>query len=264
METQDQLLIEQRDRVLLLTLSDPQTLNALHPGIYQAGIEELEQLRDDLDIGAVVLTGANGVFSSGGNLNRLIRNREKPRSVQHESISLFHDWVRAIRQCPKPVLAAVEGSAAGGGFALVLACDLVVAADNAQFGMGYVKVGLSPDGGSSLFLARALTPQLISELLFSGNRIPAPRLQQLGLINRLCPPGQALEEALRWAAVLADGPSVAMARIKRLVDSAFHNDFDAQLDAEREAFLECLYDPQCGEGIAAFLEKRIPDFTGKP
>lgn len=263
MEPKGQLLIEQRDRVLLLTLSDPDTRNALHPGIYRAGIEALQRAADDAGTGAVVLSGAHGVFSSGGNLNRLSRNREKPRSVQYDSISLFHDWIRAIRHCPKPVIAAVEGSAAGAGFSLALACDLLVAAEDAQFVMAYVRVGLSPDGGSSLWLARGLTPQLLAEILLTGNRIPATRLQQLGVVNQICGTGQVLEQALRWAETLAAGPAFAMAHIKGLVNSAFRNDLESQLDAERAAFLDCLYHSQCGEGIAAFLAKRRPDFVGK-
>lgn len=261
MEPQSQLLIEQHARVLLLTLSDPATRNALHPGLYRTGIEALQRAGDNPGIGAVVLSGAHGVFSSGGNLNRLSGNREKPKAVQYDSISLFHDWIRAIRQCPKPVIAAVEGSAAGAGFALALACDLIIAAEDAQFVMAYVKVGLSPDGGSSLALARGLTPQLLAEILLTGNRIPATRLQQLGVVNRTCRQGQALAEALRWAEALAAGPGFAMAHIKRLVDSAFRNDLDSQLEAERAAFLDCLYHPQGGEGIAAFLAKRRANFV---
>jgi enoyl-CoA hydratase/carnithine racemase len=260
MEPSGQLLVEQRGRVLLLTLSDPQTRNALHPGIYRAGIEAINRARDDPRIGAVVLTGQQGTFSSGGNLNRLIHNREQPRSVQYDSITLFHEWIRAIRHCPQPVLAAVEGSAAGAGFSLALACDLLVAAEDARFVMAYVRVGLSPDGGASLWLARGLTPHLLAEILLTGKPLSAVRLQQLGVVNRLCVPGQVLTETLSWANSLAAGPGFAMAHIKRLAESAFHPALDTQLEAERAAFLECLYHPQCGEGITAFLEKRPPDF----
>lgn len=261
MEFTGQLLHEQRGRVLTLTLSDPDNRNALHPGIYQAGREMLDQAGADSGIGAVVLTGAHGFFTSGGNLNRLIQNREKAPSVQHESISLFHDWIRAIRRCPKPVIAAIEGGAAGAGFALTLACDLAVAAADAWFVMAYVKVGLSPDGGSSLLLTRGLAPQLATEILYTGNRIAAERLQQLGAINRLCAPGQAVQEAQQWAATLAAGPSVALSQIKQLLNATLYAGLDAQLNAERSAFLECLYHPQCGEGIAAFLGKRAPLFV---
>ncbi len=259
MET-GQLLVERQDRVLLLALSDPRTRNALHPGIYRAGIQAMTEAESNAEIGAVVLTGANGGFCGGGNLNRLIKNREKPEQVQSESIGAFHDWIRAIKGCPKPVIAAVEGSAAGAGFSLVLACDLIVAAEDAKFTMAYVKVGLSPDGGSSALLGRGLAPQLVMEILLGGNPIGAERLHQLGLVNRLCAKDRALDEALQWARALARGPSAAMARIKALANAAADNDLDTQLDLEREKFLQSLFHPECGEGIAAFLEKRPADF----
>src|SRR5207249_3705226 len=121
--------------------------NALHPDIYRTGTEALNRAAEDPGIGAVVLAGEGGTFCSGGNLRRLKENRGKSASVQHESITGFHDWIRALRRCPKPIVAAVEGAAAGAGFSLALACDLIVAAREARFVMAYVKVGLSPDGG---------------------------------------------------------------------------------------------------------------------
>jgi enoyl-CoA hydratase/carnithine racemase len=259
---QNNLLKERRGRVLLLTLSDPPTRNALHPAIYRAGIEILQQAGEDADIGAVVLTGAQGTFCSGGNLDRLNHNRTQPRAIQQDSITLFHAWIQAIGRCPKPVIAAVEGYAAGAGFALALACDLLVAAQDARFVMAYVKVGLSPDGGASLILSRSLTPQLAAEILLDGQPVAATRLHHWGLVNRLCPPGRALQEALEWAERLAAGPGFAMERIKHLLDTARDGAFTEHLEREREAFLACLYQPQCAEGIAAFLEKRRPDFIG--
>ena len=262
MITTGQLLSEQRGRVRLLTLSDPPTRNALHPGIYQAGVEAIQEAQENPAIGAIVLTGANGVFCSGGNLNRLVSNRRQPQAVQYDSITWFHRWILALRQCPKPVVAAVEGSAAGAGFTIVLACDLVMAAEDAQFVMAYVRVGLSPDGGASLLLARSLPAQLVTEILLGGQPIGAVRLHQLGVVNRLCRPGQTLTEALRWADRLAAGPPSTMARIKRLMREADGASLEQQLDRERTAFLESLYQPECGEGIAAFLARRPPRFGG--
>jgi enoyl-CoA hydratase/carnithine racemase len=128
--------------------------------------------------------------------------------------------------------------------------------------MAYIKVGLSPDGGASFLLTRGLTPQLAAEILFGGQPVPASRLYQRGLVNRLCAKGQALHEALRWAETLAAGPSFALAQDKALLNAAQVSDLKTQLDRERAAFLECFDHPQCGEGIAAFLEKRRADFVG--
>lgn len=263
MKPNDRLLMERRGGVMLLTLNDPDTRNALQPDIYRAGIQALCEARDDPEIGAIVLTGADGNFCSGGNLNPLLKNREGSRAESFQRVGLFHEWVCSIRQCPKPVIAAVEGSAAGAGFSIALACDLMVAAEDARFVMAYVKAGLSPDGGASAFLARAMAPQLMKEILLEGNAIDAGRLHQLGIVNRLTDKGRALDEALAWVAKLAAGPSNAMARIKRLAKAAVGNDVASQLDLEQEMFVESLYDAESLEGISAFFEKRPPSFAGE-
>jgi enoyl-CoA hydratase/carnithine racemase len=172
-------------------------------------------------------------------------------------MSHFHDWIREIQ---KPVIAAVEGTAAGAGFSLALACDLIVAAEDARFVMAYVKVGLSPDGGGTAFLTQAIPRQTAMEILLDGSVVTAVRLQQLGVVNRLCPPGQALAVALAWAERLAAGPGNAMARIKELANTAENTDLSSQLDRERERFVEGLFSAECEEGIAAFLGKRAPIF----
>ena len=249
-------------RVMVLTIDNPDQRNALHPDVYHGGAAARAAASADTAIGAVVLTGAGATFSSGGNLNRLKANREQPREVQRASVELLHGFVRAIRATPLPVVAAVEGIAAGAGFSLALACDLVVAAEDARFMMAYVKVGLNPDGGATAFLARGLPPQMAAELLFTGSPIGAGRLAELGVVNRLVPPGQAHDDALAWAAELASGPRAALGRAKRLIEAAPHNDLDRQLDLEAEFMTDAVHHAEAGEGIAAFLAKRKPDFSG--
>lgn len=142
------------DTTLVLKLSNPGARNALHPDMYAAGIEALSTAERDNSVRAIVLTGADNFFCAGGNLNRLLENRAKDPSVQAESIDLLAEWISALRASTKPVIAAVEGAAAGAGFSLALACDLIVAADDAKFVMSYARVGLTPDGGASWFLTR--------------------------------------------------------------------------------------------------------------
>ncbi len=154
-----QLLSQRVDATLVLTISNPEARNALHPDIYAASQEALEVAARDNTIRAVVLTGADGVFCAGGNLNRLLGNRSQPAEVQAKSIEILNHWIETLHAFPKPIIAAVEGPAAGAGFSLVLACDFVVAASDAKFVMAYVKVGLTPDGGGSYELARALPRQ---------------------------------------------------------------------------------------------------------
>ncbi len=255
------LIQEKRGRTLLLTLCNPGVRNALDPVIWNAGLDATRKAAEDDDIGAIVLTGADGHFSSGGNLKRMHENRQKPQRVADEGVCQFHDWIRAIRLCPKPIIAAVEGAAAGAGFSVALACDLIVSAENARFLVAHVKVGLSPDGGVSASLARALPPQMVSELLLEGGSVDAVTLNRFGIINRLCVPGSALETALAWAGKLAAGPPRAMGRIKQLVEKAYHNDLSTQLDLERQLIVEGIFQEECGEGIAAFFSKRSPVFV---
>ena len=177
-----------RGRTMVLTLSNPEHRNALGPEMYAAGVEALSVAEGNPEIRSVVITGEGAIFCAGGNLQRLQANRQMPPEVQAQSIEGLHSWVEAIRTFPKPVIAAVEGAAAGAGFSLALACDLIVAADDAVFVMSYSNVALSPDGGASWSLSHALPRQLVAELLMCGERISAPRLQELG---RRQPPGRA-------------------------------------------------------------------------
>ena len=245
---------------LILTLSNPEHKNALGPDMYAAGIEALNAAEDNPEIRSVVITGEGSMFCAGGNLQRLQANRRLEPEVQALSIEALHNWIEAIRTYPKPVIAAVEGAAAGAGFSLALACDFIIAADNAVFVMSYSTVALSPDGGGSWSLARALPRALASELLMGAERISADRLHALGLVNRVTTPGGAIGEALVLAARLnARAPNV-LASIKDLINDAPGNTLSQQLDSERNHFVRNLHHANGGEGIDAFLQKRLPHY----
>lgn len=254
------LLCSRDGPVLRLTISNPGARNALAPEMYAAGERSLREAAADASVRAVVLAGDGDTFCAGGNLQRLQANRARPPQVQRDSIDALHRWVRALRACPVPVIAAVEGPAAGAGFSLVLACDLVVAAENARFVMAYVKVGLSPDGGATHALARRVPYATAFEWLATGAPIDAATLHRHGLVNRVVAPGTAVAAALEWARALAQGPADALARIKALASAAEAAALDAQLDAEREAFVASLHGPEAAEGIDAFLARRPPAF----
>ncbi|MBS0290950.1 MAG: enoyl-CoA hydratase/isomerase family protein, partial [Proteobacteria bacterium] len=159
------------------------------------------------------------------------------------------------------VIMAVEGAAAGAGLSLALAGDMLVAARNAQFSVAYVKVGLTPDGGATALLAEFVSRQVLTELCLTGERVSGERMHALGVVNRLTEPGAALDAAIALAQQIATGPDLAMARIKHLCRVAPRNTLEQQLE------LEALYMPlsqeteESREGIAAFLEKRAPDFA---
>ncbi len=245
---------------LILTLSDPEFRNALGPDIYAAGIEALNAAENNPEIRSVVITGEGSMFCAGGNLQRLQANRTELPDVQAQSIDGLHNWIDSIRTYPKPVIAAVEGAAAGAGFSLALACDFIVAADNAVFVMAYSTVGLSPDGGASWSLARALPRALASELLMCGERIGAERLHALGMLNRVTPAGRALGEALAMAAGLNERAPNTLASIKELINEAPGATLNQQLASERDHFVRNLHHANGGEGIEAFLQKRPPRY----
>ncbi len=245
---------------LILTLSNPEFKNALGPDIYAAGIEALGAAETNTEIRSIVITGEGSQFCAGGNLQRLQANRREGSEVQAQSIEALHNWVDTIRTYPKPVIAAVEGAAAGAGFSLALACDFIVAAENAVFVMAYSKIALSPDGGGSWTLARALPRALASELLMSGERITAQRLHSLGLVNRVTAAGDALGEALRLAAGLNALAPNALASIKELINDAPVNSLSQHLDQERNHCVRNLHHANGGEGIDAFLNKRTPHY----
>jgi len=255
-----ELKASRRDATLILTLSNPGAKNALHPDMYAAALETLSTAERDASVRAVVLTGADNFFCAGGNLNRLLENRSKDPTVQAAAIDSLNHWIEAIRDCPKPVIAAVDGAAAGAGFSLALACDMIVAGESAKFVMAYVKVGLTPDGGGSWFLAQALPRQLASEMLFEGKPVLAPRLHQHGLVNRVVPDGTALDAALAWADELAELSPNAVERIKALLRDAPGNSLSQHFDVEKQSFVESLQHRDAQEGISAFLEKRKPRY----
>ena len=247
-------------RTLILTISNPDFKNALGPEIYAAGIEALNAAETNPDIRSVIITGEGTVFCAGGNLQRLQANRRELPEVQAQSIEGLHNWIDSIRTYPKPVIAAVEGAAAGAGFSLALACDFCVAADNATFVMSYSTVGLSPDGGGSWALARSLPRALVSELLMGAERISAQRLHDFGLLNRVSVAGGALAEAMKLAENLnARAPNV-LASIKELINDAASNTLSQQLASERQHFVVNLHHANGGEGIDAFLNKYPPRY----
>jgi enoyl-CoA hydratase/carnithine racemase len=258
----EKLILERKGRVLVAINNDPATLNSLSWDFYDGFREAVEAASTEPEIGAIVVTGAQGFFCSGGNVNGLQERSQADYLTRRSSVDKLHSMILAMRACPKPIIAAVDGGAAGAGASLAAACDLVVAARDAYFSVAYVKIGLTPDGGATAFLGTALPRQLMAEMVFTGDRIPVERLYTLGMINRLTEPGQSLAVALEMAGRLADGPAAAMAVGKRLIDQARFNTLKDQLNHEADGIATALGGAEGREGISAFLEKRKPDFRG--
>ncbi|MDY7577096.1 enoyl-CoA hydratase [Herbaspirillum sp. RTI4] len=263
----DAVLIAQQGAVRILTNNNPAARNAITAALYTELAAALSAAESDPGVGAIVLTGAGDFFCSGGDLKQLATRRELPVPQRREKIENLHNLIRAIRRCSKPVVAAVEGGAAGAGLSLALCCDMLVSARNALFSAAYVKVGLTPDGGATAFLAEFVSRQILTELCLTGERISGERLHALGAVNRLAEPGAALTDAIALAQQIATGPLRATARIKQLCQHAYGADLEAQMELEATLMAVSQGDDEAAEGIASFFAKRPADFVtlrGKP
>ncbi|WP_311224344.1 MULTISPECIES: oxepin-CoA hydrolase, alternative type [unclassified Acidovorax] len=260
-ETTQPLLQRREGAVLVLSNNNTAARNALSPAFYAALTAALSAAQVDPTVGAIVLTGEGGHFCAGGDLRQLALRRDLPVEERRAKLEGLHDLIRAVQGSDKPVIAAVEGAAAGAGLSLALACDMLVAARNAVFSVAYVKVGLTPDGGATAFLAEFVSRQVLTELCLTGERISGERLHALGAVNRLAEPGEALAGAVALAASVAGGPQQAMARIKALCLAAPQASLEAQLESEALSMVQSQATEESREGIGAFLEKRVPDYT---
>jgi len=257
----DALIVRREGPILWLVNNNPSARNALSFEYCQGVTNALKTTEGDTSIAAVILSGAQGFFCAGGDLNVLIARRKMPVEKRVEAINVLHSMIRAIRDCTTPVIAAVEGGAAGAGASIALACDLVVAARDAYFAVSYLRVGLSPDGGVTAFLSELAPRQLANEIIMFGDKVPAERLYQLGAINRISPSGKAETVARELAERLNNVGPAALASAKKLNQLARENDLNTQLEYEAKAMAEAQGNVESGEGIAAFLEKRRADFT---
>ena len=255
-----ELLTERQGAVLVLTLSDPATRNTLSHQAIAAGIEALNVAESDAGVRSVVLRGDGAHFCSGGNLAGLKERRAAGVPAQVQMLEHLHHFIEALRVFPKPVIAAVEGAAAGAGFALALACDLIVAAEDARFTLSYARLGLSPDAGATWSLAQALPRALLQQLVWLAEPVSARQLQGWGVVGWVTDNGQTSAEALRLAQRLGDMAPNAIASGKELVQQAASRSLREQLDAERDHFVENLFHDNAAEGLLAFAEKRAPRF----
>jgi 2-(1,2-epoxy-1,2-dihydrophenyl)acetyl-CoA isomerase len=258
------ILEERSGAILTVRLNRPDRLNALNVELATALAAALRRASEDASVRCVVLTGAGRAFCGGGDIG-VLRDARK-RNASHELAALVSagkEIVLLLVTMAKPVLASVNGPAAGGGSNLALACDLRIAAEQASFGQSFSKLGLYPDFGGTFFLPRLVGPARAAELFYSGEMISADECLRLGIYNRVVPFEQLAAETHSAAATLACGPPIAARFVKARLFGSNRAELEKLLDEEIQRQIECFNSEDCAEGLAAFFEKRRPHFHGK-
>lgn len=255
---------EIKNNVATVTMNRPDALNALSLQLTKDLGAAFRQAAAD-GARSVILTGSGRAFCSGGDLREMQIMWEKEGRIEaflEEPLGALHDVIRLIRETPIPFVAAVNGVCAGAGVNFALACDVVIAAEDASFREAFVRIGLAPDCGGTFFLPRAVGEKIATELFMTGDAVTAARAVEIGMINRVASADALLVEAQTLAAKLAAGPTAVIGRVKRMMNATFSNDLTAQLALEHACQIESGKGNDFKEGVAAFFEKRPPSFSG--
>jgi 2-(1,2-epoxy-1,2-dihydrophenyl)acetyl-CoA isomerase len=259
------VLLEARESsIVTLTFNRPDRLNALDNHLPVALNEALGRIAVDNSVHVVVLTGAGRAFCAGGDLSVISKGRQK--SDVTELGPILRSGMQAVlkmRSMPQPVIAAVNGPAAGAGMNLALAADIRVCTEDAVFGQNFAKVGLFPDYGGTFFLPQLVGPAVAAELFYTGEMIDAKTAHRLGIVNHVFPVTQFADGVRDLAQKIASGPQLAIRAAKESLFAQELESLAAALEREVEHQLKCFHSHDCREGIHAFLEKRAPNFQGQ-
>ena len=256
----DLMTLEVAKNIATLTMNRLETYNAFNQPFVEEMASVLTRLATDDGVGAVVLTGAGKAFCAGGDLKAIQGLSEGPRAAFHRLAARFHACVLEMRRMPKPVIAAINGVAAGGGFSLALAADFRIMAKSAFLKCAYLSNGLCIDGGGTWTLPRLVGAHRALEIAVLDDPIPAQRALELGLVTKLADDDKVLDEAQALAERLVQGSLHSFAWTKNLIQQSFQTPFEAQLEAERDGIATCGVHPDGLEGLAAFAAKRKPEF----
>ena len=259
-----QTVLEERSNgVLTVRLNRPEKLNALDVETCRALVHALLRAADDKSVRVILITGAGRAFCAGGDLDRIrdARNRRAVSELQAMLVS-GKELCLAIASMPKLVIAAVNGPAAGAGMSIALACDLRVASDQASFSQSFAQVGLYPDFGATFFLPRLVGLSRASELFYTAEKLSAEEAHRIGIVYEVYPQEEFSERMRALGEHLAAGPPIAYRDVKRTMIGEHYKELEEALDEEIRLQTHCFLSEDCGEGLAAFFEKRKPRFRG--
>ncbi|HTT33820.1 MAG TPA: enoyl-CoA hydratase [Methylomirabilota bacterium] len=252
------------DGIATLVMNRPDRLNALNTDLSTSLNAALGRVAEDESVRVVVITGGGRAFCAGGDLSAIGKGRAAGATQELEPILRSGmQAVLKIRTMPQPVIAAVNGPAAGAGMNIALAADIRIAAEDATFGQNFAKVGLFPDYGGTYFLPQLVGPAKAAELFYTGDMIDAKTALDLGIVNKVVPAAQLEAEVNLLAQKIAEGPPVAIRAVKKCLFGRGKEKLMEALEHEVQEQMRCFFSEDCSEGIRAFFEKRLPKFQGK-
>lgn len=257
------LLLERAEGIVEITLNRPESGNALTPDLTDELADVANQCVGDTSVRAVIITGAGRMFCAGGDLAAMAKAGDGCHATLLKMTLGLHAAISRFVRMNAPVVMAVNGTAAGGGFGLAISGDLILAGESAKFLLAYTNAGLSPDSSSSWYLPRKIGQARASELMLTNPILTAEEALDWGLINRVVPDAELMDEARELAAKLASGPTLAYGKVKRLLAESFTSGLETQMEHEARGIADSSMSNDGQEGIAAFLEKRKPSFSGE-
>jgi 2-(1,2-epoxy-1,2-dihydrophenyl)acetyl-CoA isomerase len=259
----EHLILERRDHVATLTLNRPDAYNALNLALGRDIFHAVLEVDDDPEVRCVVITGAGRAFCAGGDVKDFADNLERIGALVKELTTYLHGAVSRLCRSDKPVIMAVNGVAAGGGFSFALSGDLVIAAESARFTMAYSKIAATPDGSSSYFLPRLAGLRRAMELYFTNRVLSAREAYEWGLVTRVVPDAELRATVEALALELAQGPTKAFGGAKRLLHQSTWESLETQMELEAQAIAACGRTDDFREGVTAFVNKKTPTFRGR-
>lgn len=256
--TYELILTERHNRVGLITLNRPQALNALNNQLMREVMDALADFDRNDDVGAMVITGSEKAFAAGADIKEMA-DKSITEMMDTDHVAVF-GRIRTIR---KPVIAAVSGWALGGGCEVALSCDMIVASESAKFGQPEITIGVIPGAGGTQRLTRAVGKAIAMEMILNNRTLSAQEAHQFGLVNRVVPVQEYLNEALKLADEIASRAPLAVRAAKKMIDQAYELPLSEGLSEEKQAFYDLFASEDQKEGMKAFSEKRKPEWKGK-